>query len=282
VSRHLLGLRLVPTDSRRSPHGKEAAQGCTAVAGPDASTSAVSKKKVKKIATKRANKQIDALVPSIADERIDARAPGLSVKHAATANSAHPTGAAGGDLTGAYPSPRLAGGAVSASSIGTIPLVGATTNANQGIPNGGNHLIDWSTDTFDTASMHVSSAPTRFTAPIAGIYEVDASVAWSGSNAGSRTVRVLRNGTPVFRDRVVPTLGEELDQSVHGMLVLGVGQFVELSVNQTSGINPLNIQPGTSTQATYMNVGWLGPLTQGGVFPKSRASACWPHTCWGS
>ncbi len=60
----------------------------TAVAGPDTSTSAVSKKKVKKIARKQAIKQINALAPGIADEQINKRAPGLSVAHADSAESA--------------------------------------------------------------------------------------------------------------------------------------------------------------------------------------------------
>jgi hypothetical protein len=55
----------------------------TAVAGPTANTSAVSKKKVKKIAKKQAKKQIKKL------------APGLSVAHAETADSAGTTDSAG-------------------------------------------------------------------------------------------------------------------------------------------------------------------------------------------
>jgi hypothetical protein len=61
----------------------------TAVAGHDASTSALSKKKVKKIARKQAIKQINALVPGLADEQITSRAPGLSVAHADTAAQAN-------------------------------------------------------------------------------------------------------------------------------------------------------------------------------------------------
>jgi hypothetical protein len=47
----------------------------TAVAGPDATTSALTKSNVKKIAAK----QVNALAPAIADEQITRRAPGLSV-----------------------------------------------------------------------------------------------------------------------------------------------------------------------------------------------------------
>jgi hypothetical protein len=64
----------------------------TAVAGHDASTSALSKKKVKKIARKQAIKQINALVPGLADEQITSRAPGLSVAHAETAAQADAAG----------------------------------------------------------------------------------------------------------------------------------------------------------------------------------------------
>jgi hypothetical protein len=56
----------------------------TALAGPDATPSALTKSKVKKIA----KKQINKLVPGIADAQITARAPGLSVARADTAGNA--------------------------------------------------------------------------------------------------------------------------------------------------------------------------------------------------
>ena len=78
----------------------------TAIAGPDASTSAVSKKKVKKIAKKQAIKQINALAPSLADEQIDRRAAGLSVARAENAGSATNAGALQGKPASAFASSK--------------------------------------------------------------------------------------------------------------------------------------------------------------------------------
>jgi hypothetical protein len=76
----------------------------TAIAGPGATTSALTKSKVKKIATRQINKL----------------APGLSVDHANTADSASsasPSGPAGGDLTENYPNPLIGNQVVSTAKI---------------------------------------------------------------------------------------------------------------------------------------------------------------------
>jgi hypothetical protein len=92
-----------------------------------AALSGSEKRVVKKIAKKQANKQITA------------RAPGLSVEHASSADSATPAGPAAGDLTGNYPSPtigsgtvstaKLADGAVDATKLKDPPLFGYIRDA---------------------------------------------------------------------------------------------------------------------------------------------------------
>jgi hypothetical protein len=56
----------------------------SAIAGSNSSPGAITKKQVKKLA----KKQIDRLVPALVNERIDQRAPGLSVANAVRAGSA--------------------------------------------------------------------------------------------------------------------------------------------------------------------------------------------------
>jgi hypothetical protein len=79
------------------------------------------------------NNKDKKIAKKVANEQITRRAAGLTVKHAATAatatnavhatsaNNAAPIGSAGGNLSGNYPSPTIAPGAVHGATIGCPP-----------------------------------------------------------------------------------------------------------------------------------------------------------------
>jgi hypothetical protein len=77
----------------------------TAVAGPQATISKITKTKVRKIARKQANQVLTR------------RASTLDVNSAKVAGSARPNGPAGGDLSGGYPEPVIGEGSVSTEKV---------------------------------------------------------------------------------------------------------------------------------------------------------------------
>jgi hypothetical protein len=101
------------------------------------------------------------------------------------------TGAAGGDLTGNYPSPTIAAQAVTPAKIGTIPAARVGIAGNQSIDQtlqavylDGGTLYD---NNFDNGGVYDNnSIYATLRAPIAGVYQVDAGVDWAGNAAGAR------------------------------------------------------------------------------------------------
>jgi hypothetical protein len=127
----------------------------TAIAGPSALTSAVSKSQVKKIAKKQANKAIDQReaglnVNSATTARSATTAEtaqraqtattadrATTADSATTAGSAPPSGPAGGDLTGDYPNPGLG-----ADTVGSSELKGTYAAVSAGTPAAANTFVD--------------------------------------------------------------------------------------------------------------------------------------------
>jgi hypothetical protein len=214
----------------------------TAVAGPDASSSAVNKKKVKKIARKQANKQINARLPFGTDDIAD----------------------------GAVSRPKLADGAVSGAkvadrSLGTakvarsIPAVRVTHSVNQIITQGPDATLRFDSERYDSANMHSNATNnSRLTAPVTGIYEIGANVEWDVNSAGRRRLAVLKNGTTFIAfEQIPPVSNETTGQELTTQARLRAGDFVQAQVLQNSGgsLNVLKL----NEYSPEFSMTWLAP-----------------------
>ena len=148
------------------------------------------------------------------------------------------TGTAGGALTGHYPNPGLAAGAVGTSQFGTIPAVEVANSTDQPIPNSTNTPLGFDTNVYDNDAMHSTTANnTRLTAPISGIYEVTGQIAW---DVGGGTLRVARidvdgSSSDAIAASQAPNPTHSVYQEVTGQLHLNAGDYVELVGAQDSG-----------------------------------------------
>jgi hypothetical protein len=171
--------------------------------------------------------------------------------------------AAGGDLTGAYPSPTIAAGAIGTPEFSSsIPAVHVTHDALQPIVDN-ETTVAFNTERYDTANMH-DTAPannSRLTAPVSGVYLVTAQLYWTNVlTDGDRSMLLRKNGTTYIGvdNRLADVAATP--QAITTQVKLAAGDYIEVRVDESEPGGGDNVSTdGIDEASPEFAMTWLAP-----------------------
>ena len=178
-------------------------------------------------------------------------------------------GPAGGDLTGSYPAPQIAAGAVGVAETGARPAVRVqqqdTPVDAQEIPNSTATTftnVVFQVEAHDTDGMFDPAEPDRITIRTAGIYSITSAVRWDHNATGTRAVGIVPNTSNLAflaadTRPAATTNNHPTRQNVSTVARLTPGTVIVLKASQDSG-TALEIDNAGSPQV-HLSATWLAP-----------------------
>tara|TARA_R110002020_G_scaffold152949_3_gene332036 strand:- start:393 stop:1040 length:648 start_codon:yes stop_codon:yes gene_type:complete len=124
-----------------------------------------------------------------------------------------------------------------AASTANTATCSVVRTANQTISNTTWTLVAFTSETFDTDTMHDNTTNnSRITAKTAGYYWITSQVAWDSNATGGRTSRIREGGDTVISNWTDDANGNRDIVQTNGVLWhLAVDEYVEVQVYQNSG-----------------------------------------------
>lgn len=120
------------------------------------------------------------------------------------------------------------------------------------VGNGAWTPISFNTQRSQIGSLWSSSVnPTRFTAPVAGIYRIGANITFPSNATGDRAIAVRLNGSTFIGAQVSRAAsGTDHHMNLNRPYLLAAGDYVEIMAFQTSGASQnIVVQNGLSPEA---------------------------------